>query len=108
MVKGIWGFNKHEKDEKFINKKTLEGGTGLVAFEELATWMNSAGSGTEPSCLGRWTFMEFRGADGRSAVVLSGYVPCKNNRPNTGTLISSTGVILSTSLNVLTAQGSNS
>jgi hypothetical protein len=85
LVKGIWGFNKHETDDKFLNKKTLEGGTGLVAFGQLASWMNSAGSGVDPSGLGRWTFMEFRSADGHSTIVLSGYVPCKNNRPNTGT-----------------------
>ena len=85
MVRGIWGFNKHEETEKYINKRTQEGGTGLVAFGEMASCMNSATSGVDDEGLGRWTYMEFRGKDGHCTVVITGYVPCRNNKPDSGT-----------------------
>jgi exonuclease III len=85
MVRGIWGYNKHDEESKYLDKKSLEGGTGLVAFGEMASCYNASGSGTDPTGLGRWTYMEFRGKDGHCTVIVSGYVPCKNNRDNSGT-----------------------
>jgi hypothetical protein len=85
MVRGIWASNKQENIDQFISKRTMEGGTGLVAFGELASCMNSANSGIDPLGLGRMVWMEFRGRDGHSTVMLSGYVPCRNNREDSGT-----------------------
>jgi hypothetical protein len=73
------------KIDQFIDKKTLEGGTGMVAFGELASLMNSKTSGVDESGLGRWTYMEFIGANGHSTMILCGYAPCYNNRANSGT-----------------------
>jgi hypothetical protein len=85
LVRGIGAFNKMEKTDQFIDKRTLEGGTGMVAYGELASLMNPKTSGVDETGLGRWTYMEFIGADGHTTVILCGYAPCYNNRPNSGT-----------------------
>ena len=85
MVRGIWGCNKHELTEQYTNKRTMEGGTGLVAFGELASCMFTDNSGMDKSGLARWTYMEFRGRDGHSTMLLVGYDPCRNNRVDSGT-----------------------
>eukprot|EP00956_Cyclotella_meneghiniana_P010074 scaffold13929_cov79-Cyclotella_meneghiniana.AAC.4 len=85
MVRGIWGSNKHELESKYLDKRSMEGGTGMVAFGEMASLMNSNQSGTDESGLARWTVMEFRGGDGHKTKVLCGYVPCKNSRVDSGT-----------------------
>ena len=61
MVRGIWGYNKHENMEGFLQKQTLEGGTALVAYGELAGYMDPSKAGTDSIGLGRWTYMEFKG-----------------------------------------------
>lgn len=55
MVRGIWSCNKHDNTEQYINKRIMEGGTGLVAFGELASCMSAANSGSDELGLGRWT-----------------------------------------------------
>jgi hypothetical protein len=85
MVRGIWGCNKHENTEEYNNKRTMEGGTGMVAFGELASCMYRDNSGVDDSGLARWTYMEFRGRNGHSTMMLVGYNPCKNNKKDSGT-----------------------
>ena len=85
LVRGSGAYNMMEKTEQFINKRTLEGGTGTVAYGELASLMNSKTSGVDATGLGRWTFMEFVGMDGHCTMVLCGYAPCYNNKANSGT-----------------------
>ena len=85
LVKGIWASNKHDNIESFLDKRSNEGGTGLVAFGELASHLNMEASGTDATGLGRWSFMEFRGAEGHSTMVVCGYVPCKNNKEDSST-----------------------
>jgi hypothetical protein len=45
-----------EKIDQFIEKRVLEGGTGMVAYGELASLMNSTTSGVDATGLGRWTY----------------------------------------------------
>ena len=85
LVRGIWASNKHENTEPFLDKRCTEGGTGLVAFGELASHLNMEASGYDATGLGRWSFMEFKGSEGHSTMVLCGYVPCKNNRDDSST-----------------------
>ena len=85
MARGIWGSNRHNHEDKYLDKKSMEGGTGMVAFGEMASLMNAQHLGTDESGLARWTVMEFRGLDGHNTKILCGYVPCKNNRDNSGT-----------------------
>eukprot|EP00956_Cyclotella_meneghiniana_P027275 scaffold60862_cov41-Cyclotella_meneghiniana.AAC.5 len=85
MVRGIWGSNRHEIETKYLDKKSMEEGTWMVAFGEMASLMSVEGSGTDESGLARWTSMEFRGEEGCITKVLCGYVPCKNNRQDSGT-----------------------
>eukprot|EP00956_Cyclotella_meneghiniana_P026049 scaffold55510_cov37-Cyclotella_meneghiniana.AAC.1 len=57
----------------------------MVAFGELASLLGAGAMGVDESGLGRWTYMEFKGEEGISTVIVSGYVPCKNKRDNSGT-----------------------
>jgi hypothetical protein len=85
LVKGIWSHNKHERVDKYLAKRTQEGGTGMVAFGEAASLMNRDNSGEDESGLGRWTFFELRGEDGHCTMILVGYCPCPNRKPDNGT-----------------------
>jgi hypothetical protein len=85
LDRGIWGSNKHENTEEYNNKRTMEGGTGMVAFGKLASCMHAGNSGLDDSGLARWTYMEFRGRDRHSTMMLVGYDPCKNNKKDSGT-----------------------
>ena len=85
MVRGIWGRNRHETNNKYLDKKSIEGGTGMVAFGEMASLINLGGSAMDALGLARWTVMEFRGEEGHVTKVLCGYVPCKNNKIDSGT-----------------------
>jgi hypothetical protein len=88
MVRGVWSSNQHEKVDKFIDKRTLEGGTGIVSYGEMAGYMDSKGSSRDSTGtgLGQWTYLEFRGCDRKTTMVLTGYVPCRNKRPENGTI----------------------
>ena len=57
----------------------------MVAFGEMASLMNAQLSGTDELDLARWTVMGFRGLDGHNNKILWAYIPCKNNRDNSGT-----------------------
>jgi hypothetical protein len=57
----------------------------MVAFGELASCMNGETSGVDELGLGRMTWMEFKGREGQSTMVLVGYVPCKNDKQDSGT-----------------------
>jgi hypothetical protein len=85
LVKGILSHNKHEQVDKYLSKRTQEGGTGMVAFGETASLMNRDNSGEDETGLGRWTYFEIRGEDGHCTMVLVGYCPCPNRKPDNGT-----------------------
>jgi exonuclease III len=85
LVKGILSHNKHEQIDKYLAKRTQEGGTGMVAFGEAASLMNRDNSGEDETGLGRWTFFELRGDDGHCTMILVGYCPCPNKKPDNGT-----------------------
>jgi hypothetical protein len=85
LVKGIVASNQHETVDRFLSRRLQEGGTGMVAFGETASLMNHQNSGHDATGLARWTYMELKGTDEHSTMVLIGYVPCKNNRSTTST-----------------------
>ena len=47
LVRGVLAHNKHEKIEKYLLRRTQEGGTGAVSFGELASLMNRNNSGCD-------------------------------------------------------------
>ena len=57
----------------------------MVALGELASCINAETSGSDELGLGKMTWMEFRGREGQSTMVLVGYVPCKNSKQDSGT-----------------------
>lgn len=76
MVREIWSFDKNKNLDQYVSKRSIEGGTVLVAFGELASCMNSSSSGMDSLGLGKWSYMEFQGTDNRCTVMLSGYITC--------------------------------
>ena len=85
LVRGVLAHNKHEKIEKYLLRRTQEGGTGAVAFGELASLINRNNTGCDDMGLARWVYMEFKGTEGHSTIALVGYVPCANNKVDSGT-----------------------
>ena len=85
LVRGHWASNSNEDLDKFIARRTQEGGTGLLTFGEMASLYNSSGSGKDPTGLARYVYCEVKGNEGCSTMILSGYCPCKNTSPNNGT-----------------------
>lgn len=85
MVKGIWCSNEREEIDKYVRKRSREGGTGMVAFGEMASLMDQVSSGKDETGLARWTYLEFKGKEGHSTIVLVGYCPCKNRKFDNGT-----------------------
>lgn len=59
MVRGIWSSNRHKTENKYLDKMSMEGGTVMVAFREMASLRNIDQSGTDKTGLARWTVMEF-------------------------------------------------
>eukprot|EP00956_Cyclotella_meneghiniana_P000971 scaffold1144_cov22-Cyclotella_meneghiniana.AAC.5 len=85
LVRGQWCCNENDDLEKYVARRTKEGGTGLLAFGEVASLYNSSNSGKDPTGLARFVYMELKGTEGRSTMILTGYCPCKNSTPNNGT-----------------------
>ena len=85
LVRGLWSSNSNEDLDKFVSRRTQEGGTGMVVFGEAASMYNSSNSGFDSTGLGRYTYVEIKGEEGFSTMVLTGYVPCKNSSPYNGT-----------------------
>lgn len=60
--------------------KRIEGGTGMVAYGELASLLRTELSGMDETGLARWTYMSFSGKEGHLTTVLVGYNPCKSTK----------------------------
>jgi exonuclease III len=84
LVKGIWAHNKHEQIDKYISKRTQEGGTGMLSFGETASFTNRDNCGEDATGLARWTYFEIKGEEEHSTMVLVGYCPCPSRRPDNG------------------------
>jgi hypothetical protein len=86
LVKGIWSHNKHEQIDKYLSKRTQEGGTGMLSFGEAAslTITNRDNCGEDATGLARWTYFEIKGDEEHSTMVLVGYCPCPSRRPDNG------------------------
>jgi hypothetical protein len=56
----------------------MEGGTGIVAYGELASLLRSDLSGMDSTGLARWSYMTFSGKEGHMTTIVVGYNPCKN------------------------------
>ena len=85
LVRGQWCSNENVDIDKFVERRMLEGGTGLLTFGETASLYNSEGSGKDPTGLGRYVYTQIKGDEEHSTMILTGYCPCKNNRSNNGT-----------------------
>jgi hypothetical protein len=58
--------------------RRMEGGTGMVAYGELASLLRSELSGMDGTGLARWSYMTFSGKEGHLTTVVVGYNPCKS------------------------------
>lgn len=56
--------------------KRMEGGTGMVAYGEMASMFRADLSGMDSTGLARWSYMTFSGREGHITTVLVGYNPC--------------------------------
>ena len=106
MARGKLACNGQEGQEKFLDKKSQEGGTGMVAFGELASLLGSGRIGMDKTGLGRWTYMEFKGEEGVSTVVVSGYYHARTTVMNQAQRTSSTDAISPRRKSATTNQGS--
>ena len=80
LLRGTWDLCKsvfsHNTNDISIN--TIQpGGTGIIATNKMASRFLK--QGRDPSGLGRWTWMQFRGRDKQELVVVSVYRPCNPN-----------------------------
>ena len=69
-IRSITSNNKHES----VNK-TQYGGTAVMSFDEAAHRVKKTGS--DPTGLGRWSWMLFEGKNNYTTRIISAYVPCK-------------------------------
>ena len=65
--------------------RRMEGGTGMVAYGELASLFCPELSGLDSTGLGRWSYMTFSGKEGHITTVIVGYNPCKTSPSQTST-----------------------
>ena len=79
-VRAVAAHNIHENVGR-----VQEGGTALVAYGPLLEQYDHDGAGKDPTGLGRWTVMTFKGSDGITTRVICGYNPCYNKKQGTGT-----------------------
>ena len=70
QLRTVTGHNSHEQ-----YSTTQEGGTSLMAFDEIATKVTSTSS--DETGLGRWCSMLFEGKEGYKCRVITAYQPCK-------------------------------
>eukprot|EP00956_Cyclotella_meneghiniana_P029293 scaffold70426_cov59-Cyclotella_meneghiniana.AAC.4 len=85
LVRGSWCSNSNEDLDKYVSRRTQEGGTGMLTFGEAASLYNASNSGSDPTGLARYTYVEIKGNEGFSTMLLTGYVPCKNTSLYNGT-----------------------
>lgn len=75
LTRAIGGNIKHPVAKRFGRR--MEGGTGLVAYGELASLLRPDLSGMDSRGLARWSYMTFAGSEGELTSVLVGYNPCR-------------------------------
>jgi hypothetical protein len=75
LTRAVGGNFKHPIAQSL--GKRMEGGTGIVAYGQLASMMRTDLSGMDSTGLARWSFMTFSGKEGHLTTVLVGYNPCK-------------------------------
>ncbi len=63
--------------------RVQEGGTGTICFGEMTAYIKKTGQDSEG--LGRWSWVQYSGANGHSTQVIMVYNPCKNKNVNLGT-----------------------
>ncbi|KAL7517326.1 hypothetical protein ACHAWX_002256, partial [Stephanocyclus meneghinianus] len=68
LIKGLGGSNRHIGGR--LLGRQIQGGTGMVAFGEVASWMKNDFSGMDDTGLARWTYMTFSGQDGRAITLV--------------------------------------
>jgi hypothetical protein len=59
--------------------KRMEGGTGIVAYGELASLLNPDLSRMDSTGLARWSYMTFTGKEGYVTTIIVGYNPCRTS-----------------------------
>lgn len=75
LTRAVGGNLKHPI-AKSLGKR-MEGGTGIVAYGELASLLNQDLSGMDTTGLARWSYMTFTGREGYVTTIIVGYNPCR-------------------------------
>ena len=75
LTRAVGGNLKHPV-AKTLGRK-MEGGTGMIAYGELASVLRMDLSGMDCTGLARWSYMTFSGRDQHITTVLVGYNPCR-------------------------------
>lgn len=79
-VRAVSAHNSHEGREV---GRFQEGGTAALVFGQLVEQYDFDTSGRDPSGLGRWVVLVFRGSNGIVTRVVCGYCPCKSRKQAT-------------------------
>ena len=79
------GHNAHEVNKKDVGE-IQEGDIAMLAIGPITAQFNREESGPDELGLGCWTSMQFVGSDQVVTRVFCGYNPCRNNRPDSGTV----------------------
>jgi uncharacterized protein (UPF0332 family) len=66
--------------------RVQEGGTAILAYDEIAGFLDKKNSGKDGTGLGRWSYMRFAGEDGHATRVVCAYNPCYNNKQGSNTV----------------------
>jgi hypothetical protein len=81
----IRSISAHNSHEGHVAGRSQEGGTGLLLFGPLIEQYDFESSCKDPTGLGRWVVMVFRGENGLVTRVVVGYNPCYNNKQGSKT-----------------------
>jgi hypothetical protein len=76
----IRSLSAHNSHEGHVAGRSQEGGTGLPLFGPLIEQYDFESSCKDPTGLGCWVVMVFRGENGLTTRVVVGYNPCYNNK----------------------------
>ncbi len=76
----IAGYNKNENVAQI-----QEGGTLMLATDEITQFHRASDSNHDPTGLGRWVSMLFAGQHGKATRVITAYNPCRNSKQDSGT-----------------------
>jgi len=79
-VRSVSAHNSHEGR---LVGRYQEGGTAALVFGQLVEQYDFESSGKDPSGLGSWVVLVFRGSNGIVTKVVCGYCPCKSRQKAT-------------------------